>query len=253
MRKRKNRMTDDKIQMTDVIAPAVTGFTIIEILIALLISGIIVGVIYASYMGSLRIIYNSQTDMERTHMARILLNRIDTDLRCAFLRAYKEYLVFVGVDSGEGEFGSDTLTFTASNHRRSERNAPESTLCEVSYSLDPERDENLYILRREDPTLDEDPFSGGETRIIGEGVAGLDFEYYDGESWVPSWDSREEYSLPYAVRVKLLLREEEGEEEEGEGAARYIEYSTEVAVPLGGNWKEEEEEEEEEEEVVLQK
>ena len=227
-----------------------SGFTIIEILVAVLITSIIAGVIYASYMGSLRIIHKSQTDIERTNMASHVLDRISSDLSCAFLRAYKEYMIFVGVDSGDDEFGADTLTFIASNHIRSSRDAPESNLSEVSYFLEPGLDENLYIFRREDPTLDEDPFSGGETRVIGEGIASLDFEYSGEGGWASSWDSREENSLPYAVRVKILFRsEEEGGDEEGEEAFRYIDYSTEVAIPLGGSWEEEEEEEVEEENV----
>jgi type II secretion system protein J len=218
------------------------GFTIAELLVAILITSIIAAIVYGSYMGGLRIIYDAREDMERTALGRHVLERIAADLSCAFLRADKAYLVFIGEDS-EGDQPSDALTFIASDHVRTKRDAPESTLSEVSYFLDPVGGEDLYILHREDPTLDEDPFTGGDTRIIGEGVAGLDFEYYDGESWQSSWDSREENSLPRAVRVTLVFRtEEEGGGEEGEEAVRYTTFRTEVAVPLGGSWEEEEEE-----------
>lgn len=217
---------------------AVGGFTIAEVLVAILITSILAGVIYGSYRGALRIIYASQKDMERTTMARLMLDRVARDLACAYLRAGKEYLVFVGADGGEEGRGADTVTFIAGTHERMERDAPESVLCEVTYRLDAEG----YLLRREDPILDEDAFSGGEERAIGEGVAGFDLEYLGDSGWVPSWDSREDDSLPRAARVTLtMVTEEEGGGEEGEKAVRYTVLNTEVAMPLGGSWEEEEE------------
>lgn len=220
------------------------GFTIAEVLIAILITGIVAGVVYSSYIGGIRIILSAQRDMDRTSMGRIVLDRLATDFSGAFLRAGKEWLVFVGVDTGGGEAGgSDTVTFISANHRRSERDAHESTLSEVSWSLDPGAKGELFITRREDPTLDEDPFSGGETRVVGEGISGLDFEYFDGESWTSSWDSREEDLLPLAVRATLVLRtEEEGGGEKGEEKIRSTTFATESAVPAGGDWEEKEEE-----------
>jgi len=219
------------------------GFTIAEILVAILITSIIAGIIYGSYIGGLRIIYGSQKEMERTAIARLLLDSLSADLSCAFLRPDREYLVFVGEDGSSGDRPSDKLTFISSDHARSERDAPESELCEINYFLDPEGGESLYLLRREDPALDEDPFSGGEIRIVGEGIAGLDFEYLGEEGWVPSWDSRNDNSLPRAVRVSLVFQTEEaGGPEEGEEAVRYTVFKTEVALPLGGSWEEEEEE-----------
>jgi len=214
------------------------AFTMVEVLVAILITSIVAGVIYGSYMGALKIIYASQKDMERTTMARLMLDRVTGDLACAFLRAGKEYLVFVGADGGEEGLGADTVTFITASHERSGRDIPESALSEVTYSLDPEG----YLMRREDPTLDEDAFSGGETRAIGEGLAGLDFEYLGDDGWVPSWDSREDDSLPRAARVTLTMAtEEEGGGEEGEEAVRHTAFRTEVAMPLGGSWEEKEE------------
>lgn len=225
-------------------APGRRGFTIAEVLVAILITSILAGVIYGSYMGGLRIIYDSQQDMERTHMASLILDRITSDLACAFLRADKEYLFFVGAGDGEGEYPSDSVTFISSHHERQGRDARESTLSIVSYFLAPGDRDELFILRRENPRLDDDPFSGGETRVIGEGIAGLKFEYSGEEGWTSSWDSRESVSLPTAVRVTLTFRtEEEAGGEKGEEAVRYTTFVTETAIPAGGDWEEKEEEE----------
>ncbi|MDD5557849.1 MAG: type II secretion system protein GspJ [bacterium] len=222
-----------------------SGFTLAEVLVAILLTGLIAGIIYGSYMGSLRLIGDAYESMERAAVARQILGRMEADLSCAFLRADREWLVFVGEEGGGGGLPRSTIAFIASNRGRSSRDAPESELSEVAYFLDPGEGARLHIMRREDPTLDGDPFSGGETRIIGEGVAGLRFEYFDGDGWAGAWDSREANELPLAVRVTLTFRTDEGRgDEAGEGAVRTTTFASEIAVPLGGGWEEDEEEEE---------
>lgn len=222
------------------------GFTIIEVLVAIVITSVVAGVLYGSYLGSLRIIHGSHKGIEQLNMARHILGRISADLGSAFLRGYREYLVFVGVDGGDEEFGADTVTCIVAGHARSERDAAESELCEVSYFLEQGPEDEIYVVRREDPTLDQDPFSGGEMQVVGEGVRSLDFEYYDGESWMGSWDSREGNVLPLATRITVTLRSEEKGEETGEEEVKYAEFSTVVTMPAGGSWEEEDEDEEEE-------
>lgn len=213
------------------------GFTVAEVLVAIFITGLVAGVLYASYLGAIRIVYSSQKDMERTTMARLMLDRVSDDFACAFLRAGKEYLVFVGADGGGEGDGGDEATFITASHERPARDARESELSEVSYSLDPEG----YLMRREDTTLDEDAFSGGVTRAIGEGLAGLDFEYLGDDGWVPAWDSRTDDQLPRAVRVTFTMEtEEEGGGDEGERAMRRTTFRTEAVMPAGGDWEEKE-------------
>ena len=51
------------------------GFTIAEVLVAILITGLVSGIIFASYMGAIRIVYSSQKEMERTALARLIAMR----------------------------------------------------------------------------------------------------------------------------------------------------------------------------------
>ena len=207
------------------------GFTIAEVLVAILITGLVSGIIFASYMGAIRIVYSSQKEMERTALARLMLDRVSDDLACAFLRAGREWLVFVGEEGRDGGPGADSVTFITASRARPGREVRESELSEVSYRLDPDG----RLMRREDTTLDEDPFSGGSERAIGEGLAGIEFEYLGDDGWVPSWDSRTHDQLPRAARVTLVMETEEGGE--GEAARRAV-FRTEAVVPAGGDWEE---------------
>ena len=56
------------------------GFTLIEILIAVFILGIVLSTVYASYTGTFRIIRATETDAELYGMARTVLERMTRDI-----------------------------------------------------------------------------------------------------------------------------------------------------------------------------
>lgn len=59
------------------------GFTLIEILIAVAILGIVLSTVYASYRGTFRIIHDARSDAEIYTMARNALDRMARDLQSA--------------------------------------------------------------------------------------------------------------------------------------------------------------------------
>ena len=64
------------------------------------------------------------------------------------------------------------------------------------------------------------------------GVGELVFEYYDGSSWLDSWDSTQHSdTLPVAVRVTLSLLVPTGQDAAASGANRTV--SRLVALPCG--------------------
>ena len=63
--------------------PSEKGFTLIEILIAVLILGIVLSTVYASYTGTFRIVRETETDAELYSMARTVLERMTRDLEAA--------------------------------------------------------------------------------------------------------------------------------------------------------------------------
>lgn len=59
------------------------GFTLIEILLAVFILGIVLSTVYASYTGTFRIIRETEYDAEIYGMARSALDRMARDLQSA--------------------------------------------------------------------------------------------------------------------------------------------------------------------------
>jgi hypothetical protein len=82
----------------------------------------------------------------------------------------------------------------------------------------------MTLYRREDPTLDDDPLTGGEFDELVDNVQAFDLRFYDGTEWVEEWDTRDYTqdaatadtevesqdegmvnTLPLAVEVRLLV------------------------------------------------
>ena len=169
-------------------AKFLTGFTLLEILIAITIMALILIIIYGSYTGSVQIITENGDDFEIYHIARFFLNTISEELSCAY-------------DGGSSvPFKGETkgLEFTSTNKSGYMDYPPESgDFYRLKYSLgNTSSTQGNYIMYR-----DED----GQSDVIGEDIRDINFEYYDGKTWEEKWDSVESKKLPTAVRITLNM------------------------------------------------
>ena len=130
------------------------GFTLIEILIAVLILGIVLSTVYASYTGTFRIIRETQYDAEVYGMARSALDRMARDLQSAAL--WRGAFTFVTKPHTLGNREFMHLTFRSAAHVAfSDKEAAEG-IALVEYGVEEGTDKEGYILRRSD-SLYRDP------------------------------------------------------------------------------------------------
>ncbi len=123
--------------------------------------------------------------VERAHEGREAILRMTRELQAAFLSLHNPQLpalitrttAFVGKSGA----GFDRLDFVAFAHRRIERDAKESDQCEVGYSAqkDPEVEDKMDLLRREQTPVDMFPTKGGIVSILAENVVDLRFRYME--------------------------------------------------------------------------
>ncbi len=184
------------------------GFTLIELLMAATLTAMVVGGAFVSLSVVLKAYKEHGRKANTPQIARLILERMRTDLQSTFLSPHDDRTRFVAQDFTNGEFSADTLTFISAVNKPMEYGAGTSDLAEVQYYIDqddatPEK----WLLRRFDPTPDSDPFSGGEAALLGPKVVSLDFQFYDGEMWWPEWDSMEE--IPICVYAEIGLFEPE--------------------------------------------
>ncbi len=191
------------------------GFTLIEVMVALVIMGVIAGLTWGALSGSLetRDYLDEQDELDRS--ARIALSRLQRELSLAFLttntsatNAYQT--VFVAKDAD----GADQVWFSTLAHRRTIRDSRECDQAEVTLWTEDDPDGesgDLVLLHRESERIDEEPDKGGVVLPLATSVASFDLRYLDpttGE-WRDEWDTEGSETtdrLPRAVEIKLVLR-----------------------------------------------
>jgi type II secretory pathway component PulJ len=148
--------------------------------------------------------------------ARVAMAIMAADLRnaCPLDSQYD----LLGMHRMVGEIQADNLDFATHNY--TPRRPGEGDFCEESFFVDQDPESGqLSLYRRRNPRLALDPLTGGSKEEIATGVAGLQFEYYDGLDWYDSWGdtegrgkaqtSRRERTnlegMPEAIRITLWM------------------------------------------------
>lgn len=177
------------------------GFTLLEVLIALLIMVLLAGALYGTYFSVTRA---SSAARERTGQLRdlrVTLDLLRRELSAAWYNSTNKRLHFVVEDRDVFGKPASTLDFTAFTVPR-QGSAPSSDVMSVRYRP-LEKEENRLILSRQARDL----YLESKTEpypLTGE-IEGFLVECHDGNAWVKSWDTALNGRLPKAVRVTVTV------------------------------------------------
>ena len=176
------------------------GFTLIEMILALVIFGMIAAVVYSAFYFGHRAVVSGERAADESQRMRLAEELIGRQIRSAVF-------YFAHHDDDKVPFffgGPDGMTFVTS--------APQSAggagLAVVTYKL---VDGKLVLEERTAFTPDDlySPPADAhvERAVLLEGFSRLSFEYLPHEEvdvgWSDKWDAREEDTLPAAVRVTV--------------------------------------------------
>jgi len=196
------------------------GFTIIEVLLAILIMGMMLTAI-TQLMTAARNTRDSVHNMQETQLAGpAVLDIIETDLRSIFTTGLPRAHWFKIEDRVSGGLDADRIDFISTTDsliaRIEDRERPRrSDINEVGYVLrrSPRNDEFLEIYRREGFGVDREPFIGGEYTFLTDQVKGLDIRAYpeDGrdidplDEWDSGSDQEDRGGLPAAIKLAITI------------------------------------------------
>ena len=191
------------------------GFTLLEVLLAIVIGAIVLTVLYGSFFQIIKAKDSAENAMELYHEASVVFSRMTKDFQGAYLRGkvYSEsaktaYPSFTG-----GKEDDRSHIHLVSLSREPGINTKSSDQAEISYYLEPIPESDLYLLmRRENPQIGSE--SGGTQYPISERVVAFNLAYVsdNAEGLIEAWDSKQTGSLPKAVEVALILRSTTGED-----------------------------------------
>ena len=194
-----------------------SGFTLIEVMTATLISSLILIMSYAAYDTIIKTIMNVSGYSEFYENINLALMRIDRDISNIYYRVENPDTVVVA----DGE--KDRLQFAFLTAEAKEFNIigdptlpnHQSDIIKVGYFLkkDDEIPDLYMLMRRHDIHYDGRPLEGGTESIILYNVTDLTFEFRSGNDWTKRWDSRDTKRFPTAVRTTLKVKDYNENEE----------------------------------------
>jgi general secretion pathway protein J len=201
------------------------GFTLVELLIAVGITGIITVLVYGSFARTFDTREFVLQSQERYHTVRVALERMAREISMAFVYDCREVDTPTGerrhktLFKVEREGKVDRMVFTSFSHLRLFKDVNESDQNVLSYygEGDPEDSSITNLVRREKTRIDGEPEEGGDALVLCPDIESLHFELWDEdkEEFVEEWDCSQIERLnrlPPMVRITLTVIDEYGEE-----------------------------------------
>ncbi|MGV3618263.1 MAG: prepilin-type N-terminal cleavage/methylation domain-containing protein [Fimbriimonas sp.] len=202
------------------------AFTLIELLIAITILGILIGALTSTYISSVDQDARLRAGRDEVSARLAFESRVADLIRHAYLSADSADTTtyFVAEDLGAGS--AETMTFTVLGQRvprvvmdstddfetLNERFGPQGGVTEISLSVTPvgNAPTSTGLFLREQRPSDGDPTQGGYESRLEADVSQARFEFWDGQQWLPSWDTRTqtERRLPASIRMTYRLTED---------------------------------------------
>jgi len=193
------------------------GFTLLEVLVSMAILVIIMAALYSAYTTNVEAIQIARQNGEVHQTARIVLDRMTKDLQSALIEVSvssdKIKLGLVGEDREIDGRRADRMDFTTVTHLPLTEKGPASDLCEIGYLIEEDSEAKvLVLLRRDDPSVDEDFTKGGLLQEMARNVLEFNLTYQDsrGEE-SDKWNTLEGMpasGLPVLIKVRLVLKDE---------------------------------------------
>jgi general secretion pathway protein J len=211
-----------------------SGFTLIEVMLALAILAFITTIMWGSFSQTATDKRAVEAAQDRLHTVRVALTRMSREIEMAFLSDNENTALlerrafFVGSSHGD----VDELSFSTFAHQRLRGGLAEGDTAVVSYfgERDPDDRRILNLMHRETRRLQaEDPKTiAGEAYVLCPDVARVKFAYYDHKKkeWVSDWttlDASGAQYLPTHVRITLTVLDERGQE---------VSYSTDARIQV---------------------
>jgi prepilin-type N-terminal cleavage/methylation domain-containing protein len=241
------------------------GFTLIEVLLAIVILAVVVAMVYTSFSSVTTTIGVSRVRSEELRLRQFLERSLQTNFASVYidqglgLPGYQ----FIGIDEDSPDGAIDSIRFASSASMMGGLALP-GDLKEVRYevlgvegrigdfSLEEDIDEdagpqlratetplavaNLMALSGEvdDPDRDTESDLDFEAPTWTVPIRSFDVSYYDGMEWVDEWDSEVVGRLPWSVHVKINFArtEEQIEQEEDDRIDIEEDPDFEMMIPL---------------------
>ena len=231
------------------------GFTLIELIVAGLVGAIVIGSVTFTLAQVAKSRGATRKRLDAHVRAHAALDAIRRDLASAIrsedLMNCRVLITDDEAGASGGDMPRDELLLFANRLGTTGsdvRYQGEGNEYEIQYRVEDD-DLGTALWQRRDAMPDRTPDGGGTAVPLVDGVVGIDFEAYDGESWYPDWDS-DLYGLPWAIRATVSAVGQANGEDPLSDVRNLVTLQTVVAIDRIVPPKQEETEEDEEKDAA---
>ena len=204
------------------------GLTLIELLVAIGIGGIVVAASAVAFRAGVDHLYFSQRVLQTEQSKSDWTSGLRQSLSCAAISSdandTKSFFI-ASSDEASSDLGATRITFTSSYSYLPggslsaeltfddvhDTYGPLGGLAEYSYGTVATGDAGnaTGMFERIQRPVDADPLQGGFESLVSADVSEIGFQFWDGSEWLSEWDTRSgTRRLPAAVKVQYRLTDE---------------------------------------------
>jgi type II secretion system protein J len=186
---------------------ASAGFTLIEVLLALMISAIVLVIVGSFFAGALKVQQHVNANLDESLPIERALNLLQKDLKNAIAPGgmlagpLQSGSMAGGVDANNGiQIFTTTGLMTP--------NTPWSEIQKVTYGLQSPSDSSATgkdLVRTVTRNLLTTATEDDDEQFLASGIERMSFSYFDGNNWLDTWGDTTQTNLPIAVRVNVQM------------------------------------------------
>jgi prepilin-type N-terminal cleavage/methylation domain-containing protein len=219
-----------------------SGFTLIEVLVAITLIVTIVSMVYGSYFATAKSADVYETRMNMSAQTRKVLNWMTRQIRCSYIFKAEDEKNSIGTDSKltniisrspvvyfnykSNAYDSVILHFVTTQKLFSE-DGQANGLFDVAYKFD-RNIGTLYLSQRRFTGTSEKYLEDRNWRPILTNVESVELDFFNGQKWCSEWDFEQMKKLPFAVKIAITCKDENN---------RRCRYGTVADIHCSGNYK----------------
>jgi len=203
--------------------PRVGGFTLIEVMLAVVIVAIMSALIWASFGRTLRVTKQLDTDTEWWQGVRVAMDRITREVSSAFISSDYDTTRYPDDDPAnrptffliDDQGDQDRLAFTGFVNRRLFLDEKSSDQAIVDYTVGTDDDGHTDLFRRQKSVIDGEWQRGGDKEVLLENVTAFNVQWWnpDDKSWQDGWDTHDSDQhdrIPSRIRITIKCTDPDG-------------------------------------------
>jgi type II secretion system protein J len=182
------------------------GFTLLEVLLAMTLMSMLAATLYASLHVAFRARDSVVAAGEESRAGQLALDMVRREMSEALPPKGILAGAFNGTDAqADNGADSDSVSFYAAAHTPAET-PPEGDICLVEFALGTDDDGKTALVENTTTNLLAPETPTPTTEVLCRNVQALNLRYFDGTSWLDTWDSTQENDQPpLAIEVTLTL------------------------------------------------